>query len=49
MTIFGKNDTNTEGMTIIWKKKIFLQLALLPPLGHKEARGTPGYPERAIQ
>jgi hypothetical protein len=24
--------------------QIFLQLALLPPLGHKEAIGTLGYP-----
>ena len=34
--------------SIFWKRQIlvqmFLQLALLPPLGHKEAIGTLGYP-----
>jgi hypothetical protein len=50
MTIFGRNDTNTEGMTIIRKEKniflaqMFLQLVLLPPSGHKEAMHTLGYP-----
>ena len=35
-----------EGMTFEKKKlaQMFLQLALLPPLGHKEAIGTLGYP-----
>ena len=42
MTIFRRNDKNTEGMTII-PEGMFLQLALLPPLGHKKAIGTLGY------
>jgi hypothetical protein len=54
MTIIWKEWQYSEGMTIIqkewhkvffWKKNILLaQLALLPPLGHKEAIGSLGYP-----
>ena len=45
----GKNENNPEGMTVIrkeWKflAQMFLQLALLHPLGHKEAIGTLRYP-----
>ena len=35
MTLIGRNDNNTEGMTVI---------ALSPLLGHKKAMGTLGYP-----
>jgi hypothetical protein len=37
------NDNNPEGMTKYFFAQMFLQLVLLPPLGHKEAIGTLGY------
>jgi hypothetical protein len=50
MTLIRKERQYYEGMTKYFLKKIiflaqtFLQLALLPPLGHNEAIGTLGYP-----